>query len=134
MQLITGGVDILEQIGRKTFTALKENDPGLVYTKRFLRPVDLSSSQGPKLSQVSHDINIFDHYSTQVGELCLVVMTICLDYSSAFIFVECISRAINIALRIIIENGILMRVYSPQYFARSGECIDRAFIATSCFF
>ncbi|VDL41448.1 unnamed protein product [Hymenolepis diminuta] len=39
IQLITGGVDILEQIGRKTFTALKENDPGLVYTKRFLRPM-----------------------------------------------------------------------------------------------
>ncbi|KAM3175871.1 hypothetical protein ACTXT7_007628, partial [Hymenolepis weldensis] len=110
MQLITGGVDILEQIGRKTFTALKENDPGLVYTKRFLRPVDLSSGQGPKLSQVSHDINIFDHYSTQIGELCLVVMGTCLSYPSASIFVECISQSMNIALNIMIENDILMRM------------------------
>ncbi|KAM7540558.1 hypothetical protein Aperf_G00000019837 [Anoplocephala perfoliata] len=49
MQLIHGGVDVLEQIGRKTFAVLKENDPGLVYTKRFLRPVDASRS---KLSQI----------------------------------------------------------------------------------
>ncbi|VDO03955.1 unnamed protein product [Rodentolepis nana] len=57
MQLITGGVDVLEQIGRKTFTALKENDPGLVYTKRFLQPVDSSGSSGAKLSQMLRDVS-----------------------------------------------------------------------------
>ncbi len=55
MQLLHGGVDVLETIGRKTYTALKENDPGLSYTKQFLRPAE--RNQMPKLSQVSYIFN-----------------------------------------------------------------------------
>nr|VZI13438.1 unnamed protein product [Spirometra erinaceieuropaei] len=50
MQLLQGGVDVLETIGKKTFTALKETDPGLSYTKKFL--LTPKSSQTTRLSQV----------------------------------------------------------------------------------
>nr|CDS27303.1 protein FAM114A2 [Hymenolepis microstoma] len=69
MQLITGSVDVLEQIGRKTFTALKENDPGLVYTKRFLRPVDPNSTDGPKLSQILRDASDQQQHTQDSGSV-----------------------------------------------------------------
>uniref|UniRef100_A0A0X3PNJ0 Protein Noxp20 n=1 Tax=Schistocephalus solidus TaxID=70667 RepID=A0A0X3PNJ0_SCHSO len=50
MQLLQGGVDVLETIGKKTFTALKETDPGLSYTKKFL--LAPQSNQTTRLSQV----------------------------------------------------------------------------------
>ncbi|CDS36767.1 protein FAM114A2 [Echinococcus multilocularis] len=64
LQIIHGGVDVLEQIGRKTFTALKENDPGLVYTKSFLRPV--GNSQVSKLSQVLREAS--DQHTAQLSD------------------------------------------------------------------
>ncbi|VDM31382.1 unnamed protein product [Hydatigera taeniaeformis] len=65
LQIIHGGVDVLEQIGRKTFTALKENDPGLAYTKSFLRPTN--DSQGSKLSQMLREA--CDQHAAQSDEL-----------------------------------------------------------------
>lgn len=64
LQIIHGGVDVLEQIGRKTFTALKENDPGLVYTKSFLRPA--GNSQVSKLSQVLREAS--DQHTAQLSD------------------------------------------------------------------
>ncbi|KAL5963699.1 hypothetical protein TSMEX_008545 [Taenia solium] len=64
LQIIHGGVDVLEQIGRKTFTALKENDPGLVYTKSLLRPAN--NSQVSRLSQMLREA--CDQHAAQPSE------------------------------------------------------------------
>ncbi|KAL5103550.1 Protein Noxp20 [Taenia crassiceps] len=64
LQIIHGGVDVLEQIGRKTFTALKENDPGLVYTKSLLRPAN--NDQVLKLSQTLREA--CDQHAAQSSE------------------------------------------------------------------
>lgn len=48
-RVITGGLDTLEGIGKKTMTILKENDQGLLSKQRQM----MMDGQGPVLSQVS---------------------------------------------------------------------------------
>ncbi|CAH8510546.1 unnamed protein product [Schistosoma turkestanicum] len=51
LNLVQGGVDVLELIGRKTMSVLAENDPGFNYTKKFLRPPNTINNR-PNLSKV----------------------------------------------------------------------------------
>ncbi|XP_048777231.2 protein FAM114A2-like isoform X3 [Ostrea edulis] len=46
--LVTGGLDVLETIGKKTFEVIKDHDPGLSRTKEFL----FDKSDKPSLSQL----------------------------------------------------------------------------------
>uniref|UniRef100_A0A5K3FL03 Protein transport protein sec16 n=1 Tax=Mesocestoides corti TaxID=53468 RepID=A0A5K3FL03_MESCO len=72
MQLLHGGVDVLEHIGRKTFTALKENDPGLVYTKRIFRPVEREQTTS-SLSQLLREASSHPPHETSAsgGPACV---------------------------------------------------------------
>ncbi|CAH8542261.1 unnamed protein product [Heterobilharzia americana] len=51
LNLVQGGVDVLELIGRKTMSVLAENDPGYEYTKKFLHPPN-SANNRPNLSKI----------------------------------------------------------------------------------
>ncbi|CAH8549797.1 unnamed protein product [Schistosoma intercalatum] len=51
LNLVQGGVDVLELIGRKTMSVLAENDPGFNYTKKFLRPPN-AINNCPNLSKL----------------------------------------------------------------------------------
>ncbi|KAK4470821.1 hypothetical protein MN116_005650 [Schistosoma mekongi] len=51
LNLVQGGVDVLELIGRKTMSVLAENDPGFKYTKKFLRPPNAMDNR-PNLSKM----------------------------------------------------------------------------------
>ncbi|CAH8577800.1 unnamed protein product [Schistosoma rodhaini] len=51
LNLVQGGVDVLELIGRKTMSVLAENDPGFNYTRKFLRPPN-SINNCPNLSKL----------------------------------------------------------------------------------
>ncbi|CAI2729597.1 unnamed protein product [Schistosoma spindalis] len=51
LNLVQGGVDVLELIGRKTMSVLAENDPGFNYTRKFLRPPN-AINDCPNLSKL----------------------------------------------------------------------------------
>ncbi|KAF5396351.1 hypothetical protein PHET_10752 [Paragonimus heterotremus] len=63
LNLVQEGVNVLEQIGKKTMSVIEENDPGFRYTKSFLRPPGLRDR--PNLSQVIREAHERDKISQQ---------------------------------------------------------------------
>ncbi|KAF6777957.1 hypothetical protein AHF37_02609 [Paragonimus kellicotti] len=63
LTLVQEGVNVLEQIGKKTMSVIEENDPGFRYTKSFLRPPGLRDR--PNLSQVIREAHERDKISQQ---------------------------------------------------------------------
>ncbi|KAF8572420.1 hypothetical protein P879_00387 [Paragonimus westermani] len=63
LNLVQEGVNVLEQIGKKTMSVIEENDPGFRYTKSFLRPPGLRDR--PNLSQVIREAHERDRINQQ---------------------------------------------------------------------
>ena len=54
--VFSSGLDTLELIGKKTYTALQQSDPGFKKTKAVLSNPIHGSNDTPSLSQVCHTI------------------------------------------------------------------------------
>ena len=58
--IVTGSLDVLETLGKKTFDALNEHDPGLKKTRGLLK----EGGNKPNLSAILRDAR--DHHENQV--------------------------------------------------------------------
>ena len=50
--IVTGGLGVLETVGRKTFQAINDKDQNLKQTREFLKNVPTTMNQKPNLSEV----------------------------------------------------------------------------------
>lgn len=54
--LVTGSLDVLESVGKKTFEMISDKDPNFKQTRELFKKVPMPNSAKPNLSQVKYFI------------------------------------------------------------------------------